>query len=152
DDHAAADGHGEDGRHHERPPLRRPPAPRPTLLLRQPHLPLVDGVQHCRGPGRVVVLERAVVGLVDVARLVLAVEVLERLQQEPALLFEVGESIDVDGRHAPSRSSSRWTNSRSSADTSTPGWARHRRKATASPARATTTATTGSTHTSDATP
>src|SRR5439155_23649428 len=118
---------------------------------------LLDGPQHPGGPGRVVVAQGAVVVVVDVAGLVLVVEVAQGLQQEPALFLEVGEDVDVDGctaggdsRHV--RSSSRSTRARSSGDTDTPGPARQRQTATPRPARAQTRAATGSTHTRLATP
>ena len=111
----------------------------------------LEGVQHGRGAGRVVVLEGAIVVLVEVPGFVLAIEVAKGLQQESALLLEVGEGVEIDGL-LHDRSSSRSTRARSSGDTATPGRARHRRKATPSPARAQIRAATGSTHTRLATP
>ena len=64
-------------------------APAPGLLGRQLRPPRLDLTEHRRGTHGVAVAQRGVVGVVDVAGVVLALEVGERTQQEPALLLAV---------------------------------------------------------------
>ena len=63
-------------------------APGAARMRSERRLPGLDRAKHGDRPSRVVVLERVVVGFVDVARVALAVEVVERSQQESPLLFE----------------------------------------------------------------
>src|SRR5207237_5538666 len=111
----------------------------------------VQGPQHFRRSSCVVVLERPVVVVIEITGGVFAIEVANRLQEEPALLLQVGQGIEVD-RLLHDRSSSRSTRARSSGETATPARARHRRNVTARPAKAAMTATTGRAHTRPATP
>ena len=98
--------------------------------------PLVELAEHGRRPGGVVVLEGGVVLLVDVARLVLALEVLQRAQQEVALLLErVWPRCGV--AHRSCRACS--TRARSSSVAATSGVRRHRANTADRATSATTT-------------
>ena len=106
------------------------------------------------GPGRVAVLERAVVAVVDVARLVLPLEVGERGEEEPPLVLQPRQpSGSVTGRSRsadPSRSRSaarRPARGRPPSAAPASEARRQRRKATTSPAAHATSRATGSTHT-----
>ena len=61
-------------------------------------VPSVDLPQHRRGPDRVAVAQRGVVGVVDVAGVVFTFEIGQRTQQEPALLLEFGELVEIHPR------------------------------------------------------
>src|SRR5690606_16456489 len=146
---------GEQGKDHHPCEARRGPAGRapggPRLCPRG--RAGVDGPQDDRGAVGVVVAEGRVVVGVEVAGLALAFEVVERPQQEVALLFERGERVGVElvaalpgrcgavGHRARSRRA-RSTRSRSSSLTST-GDGRHRRKTTTRAAAAPIAPATG---------
>jgi hypothetical protein len=112
---------------------------------------VLDAAQHLGRPGRVVGPEHGVVGLVEVAGGQLAVEILDRAQQEAPLLVEIGEITAggsvTSGDPAAVRRSSRATRARS-ASVAVRREGRQRRKASARSAPAVTATTTGSTHTS----
>ena len=95
-----------------------------------------------RPPRGVVVAQRRVVGVIDVAGFVFALEVVERAEQEVALVFELVHSLTRE----------RATSSRSASVASKRSSRRHRRKTAVSPARAAITTTTGMIHTRPATP
>ena len=112
-----------------------------------------------RGPSRVAVAQGRVVVLVDVAGVVLTLEVGQRAQQELALVLELGESVSV--HRPPSRARRRRTTRRAAPLRPARGrrrWARcracgfQRRKARASPAMASTSTAAGSAHTKASNP
>ncbi len=96
---------------------------------------VVKGPEHGGGPGRVVVLQRLVVGVVDVPGGPLALQVVEGAEQEVPLLLQGGVGVGVRragghlaGAHGPSPRASA-TRRRSSSDAATDGRCFQRRKA-----------------------
>ena len=110
----------------------------------------VEGTEHSGGACRVVVLQGHVVVLVDVARLVLSLEVLERPEEELALLLEGGPPVGVHHAHRSARDRS--TRARSSSEAEVVGARRHRAKAAVTPASPSTRASTGRIQTTPSTP
>src|SRR5690606_37463934 len=157
------------GEQHDAGKDREPRRERAAGLLGErtdPELPGLDRPDRPCGPGRVVVPERGVVAVVDVAGGVLALEILDGAQKEVPLLLQRGQRVRVEragarahGRAPPPdapmerpSSSARSTSSRSAAVARSVPPSRQRQNAYPTPARPRTMATTGTIHTRPAIP
>ncbi len=87
-----------DARHRGQPQHHRghtqdAPGPQGSALRTDQRAVLVDGPQHLGGADRVVVLQRGVVHVVQVAGVVLALQVVERGQEVVALVLQRGQLV-----------------------------------------------------------
>ena len=114
-------------------------------------LVVVDRAEHRGGSGRVAVSEGRVVGVVDVARVVLTFEVGQRAQEERALLLELGPLVRVHHRSARGRRQ-RAPRSSSVGPPAAAACRDHLTNASVSAPAATIVATTGTIHTSAPSP